>query len=146
MPYRRSLVPIAHRLAAWPALAIFAALCGNGHALADPLSRDPVTDFRQALVQEKDTVKDKEALRYRRETLTRKAQAIATPGEMSRVLLLQEWRVEGIGGDLIADIDREILCVGAGVAQGENRLFRRPCGPPINLEPAWIAAHPVRIR
>jgi HEAT repeat protein len=108
MPYRRSLVPIAHRLAAWPALAIFAALCGNGHALADPLSRDPVTDFRQALVQEKDTVKDKEALRYRRETLTRKAQAIATPGEMSRVLLLQEWRVEGIGGDLIADIDREI--------------------------------------
>jgi HEAT repeat protein len=83
------------------------ALCGAHRAAAEPFPRDPVADFRQALLLEKDSVKDKEALRFRRDNLTRKAQAITSLGEMSRVLLLQEWRVEGIT-EPITDIDREI--------------------------------------
>ncbi len=74
---------------------------------AAPLPPDPVAEFRQALTQEKETVVDKEALRFRRENLTRKAQALQSLGDMSRALLLQEWKVEG-SAEAIADIDREV--------------------------------------
>src|SRR5262249_29434849 len=74
---------------------------------ADPLPRDPVADFRQALLQEKDSIRDKESLKFRNNNLTRKAQALTSLGEMARVLLLQEWKVEGIG-EPIADVDREV--------------------------------------
>jgi HEAT repeat protein len=111
MPYCRPFVPTPLRQAVYrPAIAILLAavtLCGDRRATADPFPPEPVAEFRQALIQEKDSVRDKEALRFRRENLTRKARALTSLGEMSRVLLLQEWRVEGIG-DPVVDIDREI--------------------------------------
>src|SRR5438270_5769850 len=111
MPHRRSLTPAPLRPAALrPALALLlaaAAYAGGDRAAADPLPRDPVADLRQALAQEKDAGRDKDALRFRRENLTRKAQALRTPGEMARALLLQDWRVEGLS-DPGADVDREV--------------------------------------
>jgi HEAT repeat protein len=111
MPHSRSLLPISVRPAAmWSGFAFLltaGALCGDHRVAAEPFPRDPVAEFRQALLQEKDSIRDKEALRFRRENLTRKAQALTSLGEMSRVLLLQDWRVEG-SADPVADIDREV--------------------------------------
>jgi HEAT repeat protein len=111
MSHRRWFEPFSVRLALlWPACALFlivVAVSEDPRADADPFPRDPVTEFRQALLQEKDAGKDKDALRYRRENLTRKAQALTSLGEMARVLLLQEWRAEGIG-ESAADVDRDI--------------------------------------
>jgi HEAT repeat protein len=111
MSHRRWFEPFSVRLALlWPACALFlvvVAVSEDPRADADPFPRDPVAEFRQALLQEKDAVKDKDALRYRRDSLTRKAQALTSLGDMARVLLLQEWRAEGIG-ESVADVDREI--------------------------------------
>jgi HEAT repeat protein len=111
MSHRRWLSPFSVRLALlWSACALFlvvVAVSDDPRADADPFPRDPVNEFRQALLQEKDSVKDKDALRYRRENLSRKALALTSLGEMARVLLLQEWRAEGIG-ESVSDIDREI--------------------------------------
>jgi HEAT repeat protein len=111
MSYRRALAQIPLRpvilLAVFVLVLAVLVLSGNHPAVADPLPRDPVAELRQALLQEKDSVRDKDALRYRRDTLTRKAQALTSLGDMSRALLLQEWRADGIG-EAVADIDREI--------------------------------------
>ncbi len=111
MSYRRPLAPALCRPAALrPAFALLLAAVaygGGDRAAADSLARDPVAELRQALTQEKDAGRDKESLRFRRETLTRKAGELKSLGEMSRALLLQEWRVEGLA-DPVADVDREV--------------------------------------
>jgi HEAT repeat protein len=110
MSYRCSLAPALCRPAALrPAFALLlvAGAYGGDRAAADSLARDPVAELRQALIQEKDAGRDKESLRFRRETLTRKVGELKSLGEMARALLLQEWRVEGLA-DPVADVDREV--------------------------------------
>src|SRR5579883_549670 len=101
MRCRRFLVPLCSRPVLLPAALAFlvgvAGFAGQRRAAADSFERDPVADFRQALLQEKDASRDKDALRFREENLTRKARALSL-GDMSRVLLLQEWRGGSVGG------------------------------------------------
>ncbi len=76
-------------------------------APAAPLPPDPAEYFRQALQQERPSNPTPEYLAQRRRKLEEAARSIRSLGDMSRVLLLLEWR----GGHLSpqeADIDRQV--------------------------------------
>jgi HEAT repeat protein len=127
--------------AAFALLVALVALAEQRRAAADSFARDAVADFRQALLQEKDASRDKDALRFREENLTRKARALS-PGDMSRVLLLQEWRVESIG-EQVSDVDRKVrdeiadrFISGLREAMASNDPYRREAAASLASETA----------
>lgn len=97
----------APRAAAFGLLLLAVALSTGDRAAADRLAPDPVEEFKQALKQEKDPIKDKGALAFRKTTLARKAEALTSLGDIGRVLLLQEWRADATD-EAVGEIDREV--------------------------------------
>ncbi len=76
-------------------------------APAAPLSPDPVEVFRLALLQERPLTPTPESLQIRRQKLEEAARNLRSLGDMSRALLLLEWR-SGQLRPQEADIDRQI--------------------------------------
>lgn len=69
---------------------------------------DPVEDLRQALkVAVRDPMKNPDELEYRQRSLTKKAEAIQSIGDLRRALQLQEWRDED-RDTKVADVDKPI--------------------------------------
>jgi HEAT repeat protein len=90
-------------------LALCGSLSGPRRAASEPLPDDPVEEFRQALKLEQkaprdDTEAEKLALKHREENLQRKAKALRTPPDLSRALLLVEWRPPSARAGLERDL------------------------------------------
>lgn len=86
----RTAIP-EHTLSRWAragvSLVALVAWAGCAdRAVADRLPPDPVEDFRQALKQDREPI--------RQVNLAKKAEALKSLGDLSRALLLQEWRVD----------------------------------------------------
>jgi HEAT repeat protein len=100
--------PTRLRPAAWALVAVLAALAGAGRAAARPLPPDPVEEFRKALRLEqnpgyKGALEDNKAelervLAFRRRNLKRAADNLKSLTDLSRALLLLEWRLADRGG------------------------------------------------
>jgi HEAT repeat protein len=80
--------------------------------LGDRLKPETVEKFRQALQQDKNEIekakKDDPLLVYRKENLTKRAKALVSLGEMSRALLLPDWKLQPDAGD-VREVDKEIF-------------------------------------
>lgn len=96
-----------------------------GRALCDALPPDPVAEFREALKVDRDPIRDAEGVRFRRANLTKKAEAIKSLGDISRALLLQEWRTDVKEANVAAvDLDvQEMLA--RKFEQGAKQIFAR---------------------
>jgi len=62
-----------------------------------------------------------------------------------RAMCAERMRRAGRQLEGLSDIAGELLRLGTGIAQRQNSFFRRPGRPTINLQPARIAADPMRI-
>jgi HEAT repeat protein len=94
-------------------------------APAAPLPPDPVEAFRQALVQERPATPTPEYLAQRRRKLEEAAHNLRNLGDMSRAMLLLEWRATHLSPQE-ADIDRQIRdSVIENFEQGLRAVMRR---------------------
>src|SRR5438105_3469968 len=102
------------RLARPALLALLLAALGLDRprpAHAEYLAHDPVTDFQQALKADSDPVRGstEAALKYRRDNLTDKAARVTSLGDLSRALLLQEWRADSADKtNKVAEVDARV--------------------------------------
>jgi HEAT repeat protein len=94
-------------------------------AQAEPLPPDPAEAFRQILQQERPATPTPEYLAQRRRKLEEAARSLRSMGDMSRVLLLLEWRSTQASPQE-ADIDQQIReMVIENFEQGLRAVLRR---------------------
>src|SRR5947209_6165020 len=76
-------------------------LCRPAAGLAQPLPRDPVEDLREALFEDLSDPK------LRRARLTKRAEALRTPGDLGRAAILHGWHDKD-QDEMVADVDRAV--------------------------------------
>ncbi len=122
MPQPRICPPLVSRLAA---ALLAAATLTAGTSLGQARRGDPVEEFRQAFLQERNIRSDdKAALAYRKQNLTEKARQVRSLTDLSRVLLLSEWQGDTTAASRLGGgFDYEVRLAESQVRQDLTRRF-----------------------
>lgn len=107
MRLRQLLLALARRPRTWftPGFLLVVVLAGSGTSPAQQRpADDPVEELRQVLKQDRDPGRTPEGLEFRKNSLRKSAAKVTRLGDLSRALLLTDWRDEGLDREL-AGID-----------------------------------------